>query len=63
MVSVIFHAVNKRGAPVAGTSKYARESEVIVPSDTQYRIKDVKKRTITHNGEKVTRFDVDLEML
>ncbi len=63
MVSVIFNAVNKRGAPVAGTSKYAKESEVIVPSDTQYRIKDVKKKTITHNGEKVTRFEVDLEML
>lgn len=63
MVSVIFNVVNKHGAPVAGSSKYAKESEVIVPQDVVYKIKGTKKKVIDHIGEKVIRYEVDLIMV
>ena len=59
-VSVIFNVVNKHGAPIAGSSRYAKESEVIVPQNVRYSIKGTKKKIINHAGEKVTRFEVDL---
>ena len=60
---MIFNVVNKRGAPVAGTSKYAKESEVIVPKDVKYRIKRTKKKVVEYLGEDTIRYEVDLEML
>ena len=63
MVSIILNVVNKHGAPVAGSSRFARESEVIVPQGVKYRIKRTKKKTINHEGEEITRFEVDLEMI
>lgn len=61
-VSVIFNVVNKHGAPIAGTSRYARESEVIVPQNVSYKIKGTKRKVIEHAGEKVIRYEVDLIM-
>lgn len=66
MVGIVLSVQNKNGAPIAGASNYSTESEVLMPSNQRYRVKNVAKRVdedITINGKTQVIYDVDLELI